>query len=60
MDVFEDVGSDDGVEVSVHEVEHQVDVSVVFVPDHILERRNDLLGLIGISFGITFIVLTVS
>ena len=42
VDVFEDVGSDDGVEVSVHEVEHQVDVSVIFRPDHIL-KTNDVL-----------------
>ena len=37
VDVFEDIGPDDGVQISVHEIEDQVDVAVVFSADHILQ-----------------------
>ena len=36
VDVFQNVGSDDSVQVSVHEIEHQVDVAVVFSTDDVL------------------------
>jgi hypothetical protein len=42
MNVFEDVGSDDGVEICVHEIEHQVDVAVIFGADDVLQA-NDVL-----------------
>lgn len=34
--VLEDVGSDDCVQVRVHEVEHEVNVPIVFCPNYIL------------------------
>jgi len=37
VDVFEDVGTDDGVQVGVHEVEHEVDVTIVLSADHVLK-----------------------
>ena len=40
VDVFEDVGSDNGMEIGIHEVKDQVDVSVVFRPDDILEPND--------------------
>lgn len=40
VDVFEDVGADDGVEVGVHEVEDEVDVTIVFSSDHILKADD--------------------
>lgn len=42
MDVFQDVGPDYSVQISVHKVEHQVDISIVFSSHHILEA-NDVL-----------------
>jgi hypothetical protein len=44
VDVFENVGTDYGVQVGVHEVEHQVDVAVVFRPDHVLEADDVLVS----------------
>ena len=40
VDVFEDVGSDNGMEIGIHEVKDEVDVSVVFRPDDILEPND--------------------
>ena len=37
VDVLENVGSNDGVQICVHEVEHQVDISVVLGSDHVLQ-----------------------
>ena len=37
MDLFQDVGTDDGVEVGIHEVENEIDISVVFRSDDVLE-----------------------
>jgi hypothetical protein len=36
VNVFEDIGSNDGVQVGVHEVKYQVNIAVVFGTDHIL------------------------
>lgn len=36
VDVLEDVGPDDCVEVGVHKIEYKVNVSIVFCSDHIL------------------------
>ena len=36
VDVLKDVGSDDGMQVCVHEVEDEVDVAIIFRPNHIL------------------------
>ena len=42
MDIFNDVGPDHRVQISVHKVEYQVDVSIVFSSHHIL-KANDVL-----------------
>lgn len=42
VDVLEDVSSDYRVQVSIHEIEDQVDVSVIFSSNYILEP-NDVL-----------------
>jgi hypothetical protein len=40
MDVLEDVGPDDRMQVSLHEVKHQVDVFVVFCLEDAEETDN--------------------
>jgi len=40
VDVLQDVGPDHRVEVGVHEIEDQVDVSIVFGPDYVLKPYN--------------------
>ena len=40
MYIFKNVGSDHSMEIGVHEIEHQVNVSVVFSSDNILETDN--------------------
>ena len=40
MYIFKNVGSDHSMEISVHEVEHQVNVSVIFSSDNILKADN--------------------
>ena len=42
VDVLQDVSSDYSMQVCVHEVKYQVDVSVIFGPDHVL-KPNDIL-----------------
>lgn len=42
VDVFEDIGTDDGVEVGIHKVEDEVDVAIVFSSDHVL-KADDVL-----------------
>jgi len=42
MDLFQDVCTDDSMEVGIHEVKNEVDISVVFRSDDILES-NDVL-----------------
>lgn len=37
VDLFQDVGTDDGVQVCVHEVEDQINVAVIFSSNHILK-----------------------
>jgi len=37
VNVFQDVGADNCVQVSIHEVEHQVDVPIILCADHILQ-----------------------
>ena len=36
MYIFKYIGSDDSMKISVHEVEHQVNVSIIFSSDNIL------------------------
>ena len=43
MDVLEDVGTDDRVQIGVHEVEHEVDIAIIFSSDHILQPDNVLV-----------------
>jgi hypothetical protein len=43
VDVLENVGADDRVQVCVHEVEDQVDVSVVLGADHVLQPDDVLV-----------------
>jgi hypothetical protein len=40
MNVFEDIRSNDGVQISIHKIEHQINVTVVFCADHILKADN--------------------
>ena len=40
MDVLKDVGADHCVKVGIHEIKHQVDVTVVFSTDYILKSDN--------------------
>jgi len=40
VDIFQNVGSDDGVQVGVHEVEHEVDISIVLSSDYVLQPYN--------------------
>ena len=40
MDVFKDVGSNDGVEVGVHEVKHQINVAIVFSSNNVLKSDD--------------------
>ena len=44
VDVLEDVRTDDGVQIRVHKVKHQVDVAVVFRAHHVLEPDNILVA----------------
>lgn len=44
VDVFEDVGSDDRMQVSIHEVEDEVDIAVIFSSNHILQPDNVLVA----------------
>ena len=37
VDVLQDVGSDNGMQVSIHEVEYEVYIAIVFSSDHILQ-----------------------
>ena len=43
MDIFEDVSTDDSMQVGVHEVEDKVDVAIVFGANYILEPNNVLM-----------------
>lgn len=40
MDVLEDLGPDHGMQVCLHEVEHQVDIFVIFGLYEMLETHN--------------------
>jgi len=40
VDVFEDVGADHSMQVRVHKVKHQVDVTVVFSSHHVLQTND--------------------
>ena len=40
MYIFKYIGSDDSMKISVHEVEHQVNVSIIFSSDNILKADN--------------------
>ena len=40
MYIFKDVGSYHSMEVGIHEIEHQVNVSVIFCPDDILKADD--------------------
>ena len=40
MDILKDIGADDRMQVSVHEVEHEVDVAIIFSSDHILQPND--------------------
>ena len=42
VDVLKDVGSNDCVQIRVHEVEHEINVSVIFSTNHVLQS-NDVL-----------------
>ncbi len=42
MDIFEDVCTDDRVQISVHKVKNEVDIAIIFGANHIL-KSNDVL-----------------
>ena len=44
VDVLKDVGSDDGMQVCVHEVEDEVDVAIIFSSNHILQSDDVLVA----------------
>ena len=44
VDVFEDVGSNDSMQVSVHEVEDEIYIAIVFSSDHILQSDYILVA----------------
>ena len=37
MDVLKDIGADHSMQISVHKIEHQVDISIVLRTNHILQ-----------------------
>ena len=43
VDVFEDVGSDNSMQVSIHEIEDEVDIAIVLRANHILKPNNVLV-----------------
>ena len=43
VDVFEDIGSDNSMQVSIHEVEDEVDIAIVLRANHILKPNNVLV-----------------
>ena len=43
VNVFQDVGADNSMQVSIHEVEHQIDVPVIFSANNVLEPDNILV-----------------
>ena len=44
MDVFQYVGSDDSMQISIHEVEYEVYITVIFSSDHILQSDYILMA----------------
>lgn len=44
MDVFQNVGSDYSVQVSIHKVEHQVDIAVILSTDDVLQAYDILVS----------------
>ena len=36
VDVFKDIGSDYSMQICIHEVKHEVYVSIIFGPDYVL------------------------
>ena len=40
VNVFENVGADHGMQVCIHEVEHEVDITVILCANNILEADN--------------------
>ena len=45
VNVLEDVGSDDGVKIRVHEIEYQVDIPVVLSSDYVLKADDVLVAI---------------
>lgn len=43
VDVFEDVRADHSMQICIHEIEHQVDITIVLGPDHVLQADNVLV-----------------
>jgi hypothetical protein len=40
MDVLHDVGPDDGVQVRLHEIEHQIDIFIIFCLEDVQQRYD--------------------
>lgn len=40
MNVFQDVGSDNSMQIGVHKIEDKVDISVILGTDHILKSDD--------------------
>ena len=45
VDIFQDVGSNNRVQISVHKVEHKVNISIVLRTNHILKSNNVLVSI---------------
>lgn len=44
MDVFQYVGSNDSMQISIHEIEHEVYIAIIFSSDHILQSDYILMA----------------
>ena len=45
MNVLQNVGSDDRVQIRIHKIKHQVNISVVFRPNHILKPDDVFMAI---------------
>ena len=45
MDIFKDICTNDGVKVGVHEVENEVDISIIFSTNNILQSNDVFMAI---------------
>jgi hypothetical protein len=41
--VFKDIRSNNGVKIGIHEIKHQINVSIILCSDHVLKSDNVLM-----------------